>query len=723
MRSEELLGFPPVSEKIQYETKHSVPLTKVKAIDEAEQRMLLKMIIQLHESSVRYLYELHDRCKKIEARNNQIKIERSVIDKESSDEAVIMRNKLNKCLTDIQILSDITGLETPVLVEEKPVEVIEEIKDLNIDNVFENEEDKDFYLNLPDYINKKNKEEHKDLKADFDIFKKKFNQCISKQDADCLAEEFLHIANRLNREAIVNLLATSKSSTLHLLPFFARFVAIIGKEFEEIKNKLLQKIKNEFKSFQEQNDGSSTDHCTRHVKLMSELLKFQIAEPNLLFECLESCLSNFLGGNIEIACHILNSCGRYLYRHPQTNERITLMVSRIQRLKTKKHLPPETEHMIDESCYECVPREKIHKKKSTSMLYEYIKWLIGNLNMSNCEKTIKDLKALPQPESEEYIVKAIIRSVSKGKVQNIPIVSNMLAGIRKCIPLSETLHSLIDTICEDILCDLKENNFRRCQHRVLIIKLFGELYCYKIIEKELVYDMLFALLYYKNERDDPNDTFRAKLIWSLLDSVKDYFQVDKHKQKINRFLTHFQYFLITKPNLSKDLEFLVTDILETFKPNPKLNRDNFKLIMLKLLEEERKHINDSDSEEELKDLKSAQRNNPSYKFESGSSEEEKDFENEFDKLISESLHEAKSTECIREKEIPTVFSDLTSSNNFKILFKKGGRVQAKSVVLPNSHVLTQIAEERQKIHEREREHLARVVSELHQRSLQEDYGN
>ncbi|CAG9313671.1 UPF2 [Blepharisma stoltei] len=721
-RSEELLGFPPVSEKILLETRQIVPMNRLKVLDENEQKILNKILTQFYESSMKYLLDLHDKCKKVEARNTQIKIERSVVDEESSAEAVGLRNKLNKCFTALQIMSDVSGFEPPVLIEEKPIEVVEEIKEVIIENIFDSEEEKNFYLKLPIFEERKNKEEHKDLKAEFETFKKKFGQCVSKEEADTLAEEFLHIANKSNRKALVGLVGASKTTTLHLLPFYARLIAIVGREFKDVNNWLLQKLESDFKQFQEQNDATSTDNCIRQVKLMSELLKFQIAQPSLLINCLESCLSGFSGQNIEIACHTLNSCGRYLYKHPVTNERITLMVSRMQRLKTKKHLPPETEHMVDESCYSCVPREKVQKKKSTPILYEYIKWLIKNLEPSTCEKTIKDIKMLPFPESEEFIVKAIIQMVSKGKIQNIPIIANMLAGIRKHSPLSETIHSLIDTTCEDILMDLKENNFRKCQHRVLIVKFFGELYCYKIIDKELVYDMLFALLYYKNENDDPTDTFRAKLIWSLLDSVKEYFIVDKHRQKINRFLTHFQYFLITKPSITKDMEFLVTDILETFKPNPKLNRENYKEIMRKLLEEERKHINDSESEEESKDPKTPEMMKiPS--FDTNSSEEEKEFDNELEDFITESIHEAKSVGIIKEKEIPTVFSDASNSGNFKLLFKKGGRVQAKTVMLPTSHALTQRAEERQKIHEREREHLARVVTELHQRSLQEEHEN
>lgn len=67
--------------------------------------------------------------------------------------------------------------------------------------------------------------------------------------------------------------------------------------------------------------------------------------------------------------------------------------------------------------------------------------------------------------------------------------------------------------------------------------------------------------------DPPEDTFRITLICTLLESVKIYMTVKKMKRKVDRFLTFFQKYILSKNYLPMLLEFMVLDIFEFLNPN------------------------------------------------------------------------------------------------------------------------------------------------------------
>ena len=536
-----------------------------------------------------------------------------------------------------------------------------------------------------------NKEHNKDAKDRFEIFRKKLSSCGSKEFADHLAEDFAKISNKKNRKDLIEILCNYSKHTLQCIPYFARMATEIGVLYREIPNKIISKLENEFIVLQEQGEPGSLDIRLRNLKFISEFLKFQLAQPALLLNCFELCLSNFSGENIRIACQVLHSCGRYLSRHPVSAERMNLMINRMQRLKDKKNLPAETGNMIDEAIFVCRPKEKQKKRKNTSILYEFIKFEILSLNALNTQEKIKILQGCPMPDSEMFLIKSIFKAIKSGRVSNLANIAKLLAGLKTNPRFTECIVLLVDIICEDIILDLKLNDFRKSQYRILMIKFFGELHCYYIIDHTLVFKMLFFLL------NSFSDTFKVKLIWALLDTVKDFFTNNQYKAILKTFLTEFKRYILSKPGISIELEFLVMDLLEMFR-SQKLKPDQVSPMV------------DTAVIEKIPET-----------YEESSSEGELSFQGEFERVIEEETKNARAAEGFkeREKEIPTIFSD-GSGNGFRVLIKKGGKVQAKSVVLPDTDPLIKFSEERSKAQAAEREKLSKVVIDLHHRRLQEE---
>ncbi len=93
----------------------------------------------------------------------------------------------------------------------------------------------------------------------------------------------------------------------------------------------------------------------KNVLFLSELIKFRMAPPVVAFSMLNSCFQDFSGNNIEMACCLLEGCGRFLYCSKHTKDRIAKYIDTLQRLKKARNLEPKYEIMIDNAYYYCRP--------------------------------------------------------------------------------------------------------------------------------------------------------------------------------------------------------------------------------------------------------------------------------------------------------------------------------------------------------------------------------
>lgn len=74
----------------------------------------------------------------------------------------------------------------------------------------------------------------------------------------------------------------------------------------------------------------------RTARYIGELTKFRVAPPIVFIRCIRRCLDDFTGNNVDAACCLLESCGRFLYRLKHTNERVTTLMEAMTRLSKAK---------------------------------------------------------------------------------------------------------------------------------------------------------------------------------------------------------------------------------------------------------------------------------------------------------------------------------------------------------------------------------------------------
>lgn len=72
----------------------------------------------------------------------------------------------------------------------------------------------------------------------------------------------------------------------------------------------------------------------------------------------QACLDDFTHHNIDVACNLLETCGRFLYRSPETTVRMGNMLEILMRLKNVKNLDPRHSTLVENAYYLCKPPER-----------------------------------------------------------------------------------------------------------------------------------------------------------------------------------------------------------------------------------------------------------------------------------------------------------------------------------------------------------------------------
>ena len=190
------------------------------------------------------------------------------------------------------------------------------------------------------------------------------------------------------------------------------------------------------------------------------------------------------------------------------------------------------------------------------------------------------------------------------KFNDMDVMAILLASLR-------TFHrpfviSLMDQIFEELDRSFERNDFKESQRRIALIKFIGECYNYRVVRTNTLFDLLYRLInvnwnqasfsitefaarinhcYYGGaevdesalqsylQRDDEHmrqldssqDSFRIRLICTLLDSLGKFFQRGERKKIMDRFLLYLQRYIFSKTYVLMDLEFMILDTFDTLR--------------------------------------------------------------------------------------------------------------------------------------------------------------
>ncbi|XP_020684211.1 regulator of nonsense transcripts UPF2 isoform X1 [Dendrobium catenatum] len=408
--------------------------------------------------------------------------------------------------------------------------------------------------------------------ASLDALLQRLPGCVSRDLIDQLTVEFCYLNSKANRKKLVRALFNVPRTSLELLPYYSRMVATLSTCMKDVPSILVSLLEEEFNFLINKKDQTNIETKIKNIRFIGELCKFRIAPSGLVFTCLKACLDDFNHHNIDVACNLLETCGRFLYRAPETSIRMTNMLEILMRLKNVKNLDPRHSTLVENAYYLCKPPERSARvNKVRPPLQQYIrKLLFSDLDKSSAEHVLRQLRKLPWDECEQYILKCFMK-VHKGKYSQVHLIALLTAGLSRYH--NEFAVAVVDEVLEEIRIGLELNNYNMQQRRIAHMRFLGELYNYEHIDSSVIFETLYLILVFghgtpeQDALDPPEDCFRIRMIITLLQTCGHYFDRGSSKRKLDRFLMYFQRYVLSKSQIPLDIEFDIQDMYAELRLN------------------------------------------------------------------------------------------------------------------------------------------------------------
>lgn len=417
-----------------------------------------------------------------------------------------------------------------------------------------------------------------------DAFLNNLPNCVNREMIDNAAIDFLVTLNtKHNRRKLIRTLFGVNRTRLDLLPFYARFVAILYPAIPEVGNELCQMLRQDFKYHVRKKDQINIESKIKVVRFIGELVKFKLYSKIEALYCLKVLMHDFSHHHIEMACNLLEVCGRFLYCSPESHQRTKVYLEQMMRKKAVMALDSRYVTQIENAYYYVNPPEAVTiARKERPIMHQFIRKLIyQDLHKNNTEKIMRLMRKLDW-NNEEIAVYAIkcLTGAHKVKYFNIRCLANLLAGL---VSYQEEVGTrVVDSILEDIRLGMEVNLPKFNQRRVAQVRYLGELYNYRMVESTDIFKVLYSLISFgvsmdpenPSPLDPPTHLFRIRLVCVLLETCGTYFSSGSSKKKLDYFLVFFQAYYLFKKELLQtvfppSLEHIFKETLLTLRPKIK----------------------------------------------------------------------------------------------------------------------------------------------------------
>ncbi|KAF9243973.1 hypothetical protein DTO006G1_7256 [Penicillium roqueforti] len=423
----------------------------------------------------------------------------------------------------------------------------------------------------------------KTVGAQVDSLLAKLPELQTKDQVDQFALDFCWVNSKASRNRLIKAVSDIPKGRIDLLPLYSRLVATLGQYLPDIPQGLTTYLDEEFRSLQRRKSKEFLGQVRMsNVRYLAELTKFGVVPEHIIFHCFKVSLDEFSRMNIEIIGHLLENCGRYLLRNPESSPRMASFLETLSRKKTVQHLAQQERMVIENAIYyvDPPPRPAIQQKERTPM-EQYIRRLIYlDMNKRNYTKILKSIRKLHWEEQEVVeILERVFSKPVKVKYGSIHLLAILVSALYRYH--QDFVIGIVDNVLEQVTLGLEQNDFKFNQKRIAEIKYLGELYNYKMIDSPVIFDTLYRIITFGHEGgtpargkismlDLPDDYFRLRLACTLLDTCGHCFDRGSAKKKLDFFLAFLQYYLFTKDPLPMDVDFLVQDTYHSIRPQWKL---------------------------------------------------------------------------------------------------------------------------------------------------------
>lgn len=404
-------------------------------------------------------------------------------------------------------------------------------------------------------------------KVQVDSFLKNLSLCVNRELIDNACIDFIKFNTKSNRKKMIKTLLNVPRTRLDLVPMYSRFVATINIIAPDVGTELCQHLKQSFKYHVRKKDQMKIETKIKIVHFIAELVKFRIYSIPEALHCLKILIQDFTHHHIEMCCHLVESCGRYLLKHPESCNRMKVYLDQIIRKKCVLALDSRHVMMIENAYYCVYPPETCNFIcKMIVPEYEFLKKILyQDMAKNNVEKILCFMRKIDWSRCDvsAYAIKCLTYGF-RIKFLNIGCLANLVAGLTTYQEFVGPM--VVDGVLEDIQLGMELNFPKYNQRRVAMIRYFGELYNYKLIESCNVFQVLYSLITFGvtwdhniySAIDPPNNLNRIRLVCVLLDCCGNYFVTGHSRRKLDTylvFLQHYYWFKYSHPIWNVDFPF------------------------------------------------------------------------------------------------------------------------------------------------------------------------
>lgn len=453
-----------------------------------------------------------------------------------------------------------------------------------VDSIYEVDEDGNPVI--PERFVGKEKRSHP-----MELLLQSISHSLNREAIDVIAEKFCYLNTKNNRMRLVEAVYTLPRTRVDEIPYWCRLLATLHQHMKsDLVEELIHLFTSEFYRLLRGKNQFRIESKIRNIRFLTEFVKFQLAPATLLFKCWHALLLSFTPNAIQLICLILENCGRWLYRTPQSHMRCAQFLERTMQLKETRYLDKNLNLLLENAYFSVRPPPPspmlLAPKKVRSIMHQFIrKSVFEELNPKTTEAIIRRLRKLnwnekenlsdPSHESARTLVVKCLSNVSNVAFGNLTSLAMLCAGLNR---YHHTVGvGVTDNLLEEVRVGLDLNRFSQNQRRLLNMEYLGRLFLLKVVEAHTIFDTLYLLLTLGHEVDDtgkltskidpPGDTFRIRLVVALLEVCGTSFDQGILKKRLDRFLLYFERYLFLKELIPIDLQFALADLLEKLRPN------------------------------------------------------------------------------------------------------------------------------------------------------------
>ena len=244
---------------------------------------------------------------------------------------------------------------------------------------------------------------NKTVGAQVDALLMRLPDLQTKEMVDQVAEDFCFLNSKASRNRLIKSVQEVPKGRTDLLPLYARLVATLGQYMPDIVQALISHLDDEFRSLQRRKSKDFLGQVRMlNIRYLAELTKFGVVPEHVIFHCFKVCLDDLSRMNVEITANLLENCGRYLLRNPETAPRMTTFMETLGRKKSGINLGQQERMLIENALYYVDPpqRAAIQQKERTPM-DAFIRQLIYlDMTKRNYMKILKTIRKLHWEEPE-----------------------------------------------------------------------------------------------------------------------------------------------------------------------------------------------------------------------------------------------------------------------------------------------------------------------------------